>query len=127
MPYVYLYIGYINKSYELEAGIEVDYKFVTTSKPIVSRIDEYDSVTQMAKDCYYYEIANGFFTNVEMDIETDEYYVKPERNYTTFEEFWTDFCNTIYEETSYRCVKPKGISDYSITSYTDDGYLFSNV
>lgn len=127
MPYVYLHIGYIHKSYELEAGIEVDYKFVTTSKPIVSRVDEYDSVTQMAKDCYYYEISNGFFTNVEYNSDTGEDYVPEEKNYTTFEEFWTDFCNTIYEETSYRCVKPKGISDYSISSYAEDGYLFSNV
>ena len=127
MPYVYLYIGYMHQSYELEAGIEVDYKFVATSKPIISRIDEHDNIAQIAKDCYYCEMANGFFTNVEYNPDTEEDYVPEEKNYTTFEEFWTDFCNTIYEETSYKCIKPQRIADYSITSYVDDGYLFSNV
>lgn len=124
MPYVYLKLE-ITEHYELEGGLEVMYELVALDKPLIYSFNEYDSEAQVAKNCYKASMQSGTFMNTDYDPETGEEYIPEGKNYATFNEFWTDFCNSIYSESAIKCVKPTRTTTYEIDTMM--GYLYSNL
>lgn len=124
MPYVYLKLE-ITEHYELEGGLEVMYELVALSKPLIYSFNEYDSEAQVAKNCYKASMQSGTFMNTDYDPETGEEYIPEGKNYATFNEFWTDFCNSIYSESAIKCVKPTRTTTYEVDTMM--GCLYSNL
>ena len=124
MPYVYLKLE-ITEHYELEGGLEVMYELVALDKPLIYSFNEYDSEAQVAKNCYKVSMQSDVFRNTDYDPETGDEYIPEGKNYTTFNEFWTDFCNSIYSVSYIRCVKPSKTTTYEVDTMM--GYLYSNL
>ena len=124
MPYVYLKLE-ITEHYELAGGFEVMYELVALDKPLIYSYNEYDSEAQVAKNCYKASMQSGVFTNTEYNTETSEDELIPGMNYTTFEEFWTAFCGSLYNDSSIRCIKPTRTTTYEADAMM--GYLYSNL
>lgn len=124
MPYVYLKLE-ITEHHELAGGFEVMYELVALDKPLIYSFNEHDSETQVAKNCYKASMQSGVFTNTEYNTETSEDELIPGMNYTTFEEFWTAFCSSLYNDSSIRCIKPTKTTTYEVDAMM--GYLYSNL
>lgn len=125
MPYVYLVLSSISEHSELVGGVEVMYELIALNKPLILSLDEYNSERQIAKNCYKASMQSGDFRNTDYDPETGDEYIPEGKNYATFEEFWTDFCNSIYSESYIKCVKPIKTTTYEIDAM--GGYLYSNL
>lgn len=124
MPYVYLKLE-ISEHYELAGGFEVMYELAALDKPLIYSFNEYDSEAQVAKNCYKASMQSGVFTNTEYNTETSKDELIPGMNYTTFEEFWTAFCSSLYNDSSIRCIKPTKTTTYEVDAMM--GYLYSNL
>lgn len=124
MPYVYLKLE-ITEHHELAGGFEVMYELVALDKPLIYSYNEYDSEAQVAKNCYKASMQSGVFTNTEYNTETSEDELIPGMNYTTFEEFWTAFCGSLYNDSNIRCIKPTRTTTYEADAMM--GYLYSNL
>lgn len=124
MPYVYLKLE-ITEHHELAGGFEVMYELAALDKPLIYSFNEYDSEAQVAKNCYKASMQSGVFTNTEYNTETSKDELIPGMNYTTFEEFWTAFCSSLYNDSSIRCIKPTKTTTYEVDAMM--GYLYSNL